>query len=952
MKKFSKKLVSIITASVVTYGFLGTSIANAQTLLNQTTNAQSNAGLSEAVGGKYGTNTIGYGKEKTITIDGSFSDWSEDMLVAQGVANDEPRAFRGAHEYPVYDDYSMYAAWDNDNLYVAWQIANPNDIVCGQNGVGTNEAKPYNADQPQIIALDIDPNKTGSPAMANGKYIWEKTLDFQNGIDTALYFSTKPGVGTPGFFKADETGKFNYDPEYCLNFKTLGIEYKYADGFMPSSMIGINGIADLGMDALYNESSPWQDILKLGHNTKLDTFYEMKIPFSALGITKDYLTQNGIGLFHVSIYGSSGVSSLPHDPVVLDNALLPYGPDTSSSHEKEDLDVFTVPTARVGKASGDVVITSPKISDVTSNLASPQKVGSQITFNTQATGGTGTLQYQYEVNGTVQKAYSTSNSFNFVPTTAGTYTIKSTVKDTNGKTATKSVTYVIEENVAQKDVIVNSLTSNIASPQKVGTSINLSASATGEGSIQYRYTVESSTGTEVIKNFSTASNATWTPSIDGTYVITVTAKDANGNKSSKTMNYTINKATTQNDLVLNSVSTDKVSPQNVGQGIKISANAIGEGTVKYRYVIYNEKKVGTVLQDYSTSNSVTWTPKAAGTYKIYVRATDSTGKVVEKVIENYVVKGTDLSMSSFTLDKVSPQKVGTSIKLTANATGSGNLNYRFVAYSGSYSEVIQDFASSNTTTWTPKKAGEYKIYAVAKDSAGKTVQKVIEGYKVESAEKINFTGITFDKLSPQNAGTSIKITANATGNSVLSYAFWTYDANGDWKLLKNYSSSNTVTWTPTASGTNLVWVDIKDAEGNIVSKYSEYITNNKATKIEETDSKIVYTGNFQTVTGTKHSGNSIKYTSTIGSKVTMKFTGTGIKVIAPTNSDRGIAKITIDGVVYSADMYSSAYEYQKAVFEKTGLANTEHTITIECVGLHNQNSKGTVISIDAFEVIG
>ena len=952
MKKFSIKLVSIITASVVTYGFLGTSIANAQTLLNQTTNAQSNAGLSEAVGGKYGTNTIGYGKEKTITIDGSFSDWSEDMLVAQGVANDEPRAFRGAHEYPVYDDYSMYAAWDNDNLYVAWQIANPNDIVCGQNGVGTNEAKPYNADQPQIIALDIDPNKTGSPAMANGKYIWEKTLDFQNGIDTALYFSTKPGVGTPGFFKADETGKFNYDPEYCLNFKTLGIEYKYADGFMPSSMIGINGIADLGMDALYNESSPWQDILILGHNTKLDTFYEMKIPFSALGITKDYLTQNGIGLFHVSIYGSSGVSSLPHDPVVLDNALLPYGPDTASSHEKEDLDTFTVPTARVGKASGDVVVTSPKISDVTSNLASPQKVGSQITFNTQATGGTGTLQYQYEVNGTVQKAYSTSNSFNFVPTTAGTYTIKSTVKDTNGKTATKSVTYVIEENVAQKDVIVNSLTSNIASPQKVGTSINLSASATGEGSIQYRYTVENSTGTEVIKNYSTVSNATWTPSIDGTYVITVTAKDANGNTSSKTMNYTINKATTQNDLVLNSVSTDKVSPQNVGQGIKISANATGEGTVKYRFVAVSGS-VKTVIQDYNANSTATWNPTVAGTYNIYALATDSTGKTVQKIISNYVIKDSaTLKINSVTTDKLSPQNVGTAIKISTSATGSGNLQYRYVAVSGSNKQVIKDYSSNSTVTWTPNSDGVYNIYAIVKDGTGKTVQKILTGYSVIKTEKISFKGITFDKLSPQNAGTSIKITANARGNSALSYAFWTYDANGDWKLLKNYSSSNTVTWTPTVAGTNLVWVDIKDANGNIVSKYSEYITNNKATKIEQTDSKIVYTGTFATSTGASHSGNSIKYTNTIGSKMTMKFTGTGIKILSATSSNRGIAKVTIDGVVYSADMYSSAYEYQKAVFEKTGLANKEHTITIECVGLHNQKSTGTMITIDAFEIIG
>ena len=36
---------------------------------------------------KYATNPDNkFGKQKTITIDGSFSDWSEDMLIAQGAA--------------------------------------------------------------------------------------------------------------------------------------------------------------------------------------------------------------------------------------------------------------------------------------------------------------------------------------------------------------------------------------------------------------------------------------------------------------------------------------------------------------------------------------------------------------------------------------------------------------------------------------------------------------------------------------------------------------------------------------------------------------------------------------------------------------------------------------------------------------------------------------------------
>lgn len=60
----------------------------------------------------------GVGKESTIKIDGDFSDWSDSMLIAQGVANDSCTAFNGGHENCVLDSYSLYASWDNDNLYL------------------------------------------------------------------------------------------------------------------------------------------------------------------------------------------------------------------------------------------------------------------------------------------------------------------------------------------------------------------------------------------------------------------------------------------------------------------------------------------------------------------------------------------------------------------------------------------------------------------------------------------------------------------------------------------------------------------------------------------------------------------------------------------------------------------------------------------------------------------
>lgn len=56
------------------------------------------------------------GAYASITIDGSFSDWSDDLIVATCGANDMCNAFHGSHENSVIDIYAIYAAWDDSNL--------------------------------------------------------------------------------------------------------------------------------------------------------------------------------------------------------------------------------------------------------------------------------------------------------------------------------------------------------------------------------------------------------------------------------------------------------------------------------------------------------------------------------------------------------------------------------------------------------------------------------------------------------------------------------------------------------------------------------------------------------------------------------------------------------------------------------------------------------------------
>jgi len=591
-----------------------------------------------------------------------------------------------------------------------------------------------------------------------------------------------------------------------------------------------------------------------------------------------------------------------------------------------------------------------KVTSLSPSIPSPADEGSSVRITAASTGGNGEIQYQFEVNSEVVQAYSSSKSFTWNADTAGTYKIKVTAKDSQGKKSEKEISYVV--NKVGKVLKINSFDTNISSPQYTNTAIKLSANATGEGTVKYKFTVVDSNGDEsVIKSYNTTSSATWTPSVAGNYELYVYAKDDSGNEKSDVMSYTIKKPIVTT-LSINSYGTDRSSGQNVGTAIKLSASATGEGTVQYRFVAYSGT-YSEVIKDFSTSSSATWTPKKAGTYNIYFVAKDSTGKTVQKVINNYVVKSTQvpLSMTSYSVDKQSPQNVGTSLKLSAAATGQGTVQYRFVAYSGTYKEVIKDFSTSSSVTWTPKKEGTYNIYFVAKDSTGKTVQKCVNEYIVKTDEKVKINSIVPSKSEPQQAGTSITLTTNATGNSALSYKYWAYDTDGNWTLLSNYSSSKSVTWTPKTGGNYVIWVDVKDQDGNINHKYINYKITDKVTRVEENNSKITYTGNWSTYSDKEYSGSTAKFAKS-DAKATFKFTGTGIKIISATSNNRGVAMVTVDGKVYSADMFSSNFVFKGTALEIKGLASGTHTITISYSGIKSGMSNGTMIVLDAFDIIG
>jgi hypothetical protein len=92
-----------------------------------------------------------------------------------------------------------------------------------------------------------------------------------------------------------------------------GIAIARAAGCASATLYGPYSDVD---NYLANTNSALTEYVSSGHDTARDSFYEMSIPFAALGIDKSALEANGLGVF-INVGSASSLDTLPNDAATL-----------------------------------------------------------------------------------------------------------------------------------------------------------------------------------------------------------------------------------------------------------------------------------------------------------------------------------------------------------------------------------------------------------------------------------------------------------------------------------------------------------------------------------------------------------------------------------------------------------------------------------------------------------
>ncbi|MBQ3074058.1 MAG: starch-binding protein [Ruminococcus sp.] len=253
-----------------------------------------------------------------------------------------------------------------------------------------------------------------------------------------------------------------------------------------------------------------------------------------------------------------------------------------------------------------------------------------IRLTLEAGGGEGELLYKFTAGNTVISDFSTDSTVVWTPTTAGSYTVTATVKDSAGNTKSETLAFTIKDINSEVKPVIMSVNFGASETQvKKGEQATIDITA-GGGNVGtkllfYKVVITDPSGnTSNVPYYTTKNAYKFTPAALGTYSVDVFVQGSDN--ATVTKNYkieSVSEFTPDADL---KASASVTGDTTVGSTVTIKASATG-GKAPYTYQFSVN---GQVVKAYSSTASYALSLTSAGTYTVEVAVKDANGTVAKK----------------------------------------------------------------------------------------------------------------------------------------------------------------------------------------------------------------------------------------------------------------------------------------------------------------------------------
>jgi photosystem II stability/assembly factor-like uncharacterized protein len=503
--------------------------------------------------------------------------------------------------------------------------------------------------------------------------------------------------------------------------------------------------------------------------------------------------------------------------------------------------------------------------------ASTATGGTTVTFSASASGCPSPL-YQFwtlapgSSSWTIGQPYSSSATFNWDTTglVAGSYMYTVWVRDaTSAGAACNNLgcfdAYAPATAYTLTATPCTSVTETAAPPSTSpsGPSVTFTASASGCPHPFYQFWIlaPGSTSWTIAQPYSTNASFTWntTGLLAGTYRYTVWARDSGGAATCGGLGcfdvYAPATAYTLTSTPCSSVAESTAPPSSAPSGTTVNFTAAASGCSNPLYqfwLLYPGSTSWTIAQAYSRTATFTWStsglPLGNYLYTVWVRDSGSAASCNSLGCFDAYAPATSYTLTSTACAGVTESAAppstapsGTSVTLTANASGCPNPLYQFwlLAPGSSTWTVAQPYSSSAALTWNTNglPAGGYRITVWVRDlnSPGTSSNNLgnFDAYApltVYTLSATPCTSVTETVDQPMaQPGMPVKFTGSASGCANPLYQFWLLaPGSSTWQIMQAYSSATSFTWDTTGwpRGNYIYTVWVRDVSSTGTSSNS------------------------------------------------------------------------------------------------------------------------------------
>lgn len=351
-----------------------------------------------------------------------------------------------------------------------------------------------------------------------------------------------------------------------------------------------------------------------------------------------------------------------------------------------------------------------------------------------------------------------------------------------------------------------SLSSDLASPQSVGTALGLTAAATCTGGLpEYQFTAKPRGGPGVmIQDWSSSASVSWNTLglAAGPYTLFVSTR-ATGNlafEAQRTLAFRLGET-----CALPTLTTTPSSPGEPGADVVLNASTSCTGAVTPQFRFWyrpSAAKTYALLQDWGDASSTRWHTAGlpADNYGLMVetRANDYAGSSQARRLSTFVL-GPSCSAVTLVASPNAPPPLGALLAFTANATcRTGGPEYRFSVRSpGSTTfDEFRGWGEGTASFPTAGLAGGEYAFLVETRGVGN-----IASYQARRALSYDLGGVC-NKVAlvatpppPSFPATSVHLTAAATcvNGGVAEYQFAARTVGArDWTILRDWGSASAI----------------------------------------------------------------------------------------------------------------------------------------------------------------